>query len=439
MSNISIIKLSEGEERDLISLRREFHSYPELGWTEYVTTWKIAKALQGLAFSLYVGQDAVESDSRMGVPTPRQIDSEEQRAKSYGVPKELMKKMKGGCTGLAAILDTGRKGPHIALRFDIDALPIQEEQSNDHFPFYHAFSSSRDDVMHACGHDGHTAVGVFLAKYLDRVKDQLNGKISILFQPAEEGVRGAKAMVEKGWLEEVDYFLSGHIGIMKERKTGEVTTCTGGFLSTSKYDIEFIGKSAHAGKEPEEGNNALLAAATTALNLHGISRHSDGATRINVGKLNGGQGRNTIPVHAKMEIETRGETSNLNRFMEQELKRIARGAAQMYDVKVNLDLVGHASSAESDHTLSETLQAVLSHSNQVHAIHDYGELGASEDATLMMERVKNNGGKAAYLLFGAEIIEGHHHSSFDYSESALRIAFETYLNTIIVLQGEYRC
>lgn len=439
MNNTPIIILRKGEESELISLRRKFHAYPELGWTEYVTTWKIAKALTDLSFSLYIGRDSLDPSARMGVPTPEQIVSEEERARAYGVPEELMEKMDGGCTGLAAVLDTGKKGPHISLRFDIDALPIQEDQSHAHVPFEQGFSSSRNDVMHACGHDGHTAVGVFLAKYLDQIKDQLIGKITLLFQPAEEGVRGAKAMIEKGLLDEVDYFLTGHIGILEERKTGEVTTCTGGFLSTSKFNIEFSGKSAHAGKDPESGSNALLAAATTALHLHGISRHSEGATRINVGTLNGGRGRNAIPDHAKMEVETRGETSNLNRYMVEELERIVQGTAHMYNVEVDLKMVGHASSSESDHTLSETIQASLNHSERVHTFHDYGELGASEDATLMMDQVKKAGGKAAYLLFGTELTEGHHHPSFDYSESTLPIAFETYINTILKLQGEYRC
>ncbi|WP_270182359.1 amidohydrolase [Alkalihalobacillus sp. CinArs1] len=439
MSNTSTIELSKREESNLVSLRRDFHSYPELGWTEYVTTWKIASALNNLSFSLYIGHESLEHSARMGLPTPEQIVFEEERARAYGVPDDMMKKMADGCTGLAAVLDTGKDGPHIALRFDIDALPIQEDRSTDHFPVHQGFASTRDDVMHACGHDGHTAVGVFLAKYLDDIKDQLNGKITILFQPAEEGVRGAKAMVEKGLLDEVDYFLTGHLGIIEGRKTGEVTTCTGGFLSTSKFDIEFSGKSAHAGKEPEAGNNALLAAASAALHLHGISRHSDGATRINVGTLNAGRGRNAIPDRANMEVETRGESSNLNDYMARELERIVHGAAHMYNVNVTSKLMGHASSADSDSTLSEVVQTVLRHSNCVHTVHDFGELGASEDATLMMDKVRKGGGKAAYLLFGAELTEGHHHPSFDYDESALRIAFETYLNTILKLQGEYRC
>lgn len=132
---MSVFTLDTNDELELISLRRKFHSYPELGWTEYVTTWRIIEALEGTAFSLYVGREVVDPSARMGVPSEKQLELEEQRAKDYGVPNEIMEKMKGGCTGVAAIFDTGKEGPHIALRFDIDALPIQEADSLDHFPF----------------------------------------------------------------------------------------------------------------------------------------------------------------------------------------------------------------------------------------------------------------------------------------------------------------
>lgn len=201
-------------------------------------------------------------------------------------------------------------------------------------------------------------------------------------------------------------------------------------------DVEFIGKSAHAGKEPERGRNALLAAATATLQLHSVSRHSRGATRINVGTLTSGQGRNAIADYAKMEIETRGERAELNAYMEAELKRIVEGTAQMYGVDYRLDEIGHATSCESDSSLAKVIQSAISQLERVHTIHEYGELGASEDATLMMENVQNDGGTAAYLVFGTDLKEGHHHPSFDYDEASLRIGCETYLNTIMALQGE---
>ena len=137
--------------------------------------------------------------------------------------------------------------------------------------------------MHACGHDGHTAVGLELARWLVEHKDQLCGKFKLIFQPAEEGVRGARAMCEAGIVDDVDYFLSGHVGGVIGR--GEVAVMDGGFLASSKFDIAIEGKPAHAGNAPQQGNNALMAACAASMMLQGIPRHADGVTRVSLGTL----------------------------------------------------------------------------------------------------------------------------------------------------------
>ncbi|WP_261130926.1 amidohydrolase [Bacillus sp. Marseille-Q3570] len=420
----------------LSSWRRQFHQYPEVGWTEYVTTYRIHEILSGLGFTTYLGKDALVSEVRMGVPSDEVLREEEERALAEGVPEAFLEKMKGGHTGVVATFDTGKKGPHIAMRYDIDALPINESESQQHQPAHVGYRSKRDGQMHACGHDGHTTIGLGVASFLKLNAENLSGRFTLLFQPAEEGSRGAKAMVEKGWLDDADYFLSGHIGIHMKRYIGQIAATTSGFLATTKCDVTFTGLSAHAGKEPEKGRNALLAASSAALNLHGIARHGDGKTRINVGTLNAGTGRNIIPDHAEIQLETRGETTELNEYMITEARRIIEASAAMYNVEAEIKIVGEGIDATSDESFIPIIQHVGEESPLIESVLDRDVIGASEDVAYMMERVQQRGGKATFLLFGTPLANGHHHSEFDYQEDVLAVAVDTLARTIVHLQQE---
>ncbi|WP_346775328.1 amidohydrolase [Bacillus sp. RO2] len=418
----------------LISWRRHFHKYPELGWTEYETTYFIATELDKLGYTLYTGKDALVSEERMGVPSFDDRRYVENRANKNGVPTEWISKMEGGHTGLVATLDTGKPGKHIALRFDIDALPISENKTSleDHFPTSIQFASSYSNVMHACGHDGHAAIGLGVATFLATYQEKLSGTYTLLFQPAEEGSRGAKAMVAKGWLDDVDVFLSGHIGITP-MPIGEVVASAHGFLATSKLDVSFIGKSAHAGVEPQEGRNALLAAASASLHLHGIPRHSGGETRINVGLLEAGSGRNVIPDHAAMSLETRGETGILNQYMEDEATKIIQHTAAIYGVDCDIRLVGKGVEASSEQGWKEFLEDATKNSQRVNKVMETLPLKASEDAAYMLNHVRERGGKATYFIFGTPLAAGHHHPLFDYDEKVLEVALDVYISSILSL------
>lgn len=415
--------LSQQEEA-FRNWRRDLHQYPEVGWTEYRTTFRLGEELTALGFQVTLGKDALESDERMGVPSIEVLSAAEKRALKEGVPESWLEKMKGGHTGIVAQWDTGREGPHVAFRFDIDALPIIESNQDTHLPQREGFCSVYNDSMHSCAHDGHATIGIGLARFIHHFQKELNGRFTLLFQPAEEGSRGAKSMVEKGWLDDVDHFITGHIGI-KSLNIGDVVATTSGFLATSKINVSFHGKSAHAGVEPQEGNNALLATAAASLHLHGISRHSDGATRINVGTLVAGNGRNIIADTGRIELETRGETTELNQFMVKEAKRIIQSVADLYHVHVELEIVGEGIGAESDRLWVSLVEEACTHSKNIKQIIPHMEAGGSEDATYMMKRVQEKGGKATYMVFGTPLASGHHHPQFDYDEDVIGIAVET--------------
>ncbi|EGL81754.1 amidohydrolase [Caldalkalibacillus thermarum TA2.A1] len=419
-------------ESKLLRWRRDLHQYPEVGWTEYRTTYWLGQELVQLGYKLSVGKEALVSKARMGVPEPEVLKQAENRALAEGVPLEWIKRMEGGHTGLVACWETGRPGPHFAFRFDIDALPIDEGKEDGHFPYQEGFRSRYRGQMHACAHDGHAAIGLGLASWIACFNKVLNGSYTLLFQPAEEGSRGAKAMVEKGWLDDVDYFVAGHIGL-QPLNIGDVVATTSGFLATSKLNVFFHGKAAHAGVEPEQGKNALLAAATAALHLQAIPRHSQGATRLNVGKLVAGKGRNIIPDQAFMEIETRGETTELNRYMVREAKRIIQAAAHMYDVQLEIVEVGEGLGGESDKEWVDIVQKACRNAIYVQHVLPHLQAGGSEDATYMMRRVQERGGKATYMVFGTPLPAGHHHPCFDFDERVLMVAVETLGRCILQL------
>ncbi|MFB4162215.1 amidohydrolase [Geomicrobium sp. JSM 1781026] len=423
--------VEQNEER-FVSWRREFHRVPEVGWTEFVTTAKIVEKLEGKGFLLHIGEDAIAADERLGVPDQEELDEAMLRAKEYGVPTALLDKMKNGTTGVVARLDTGRAGAHTVLRFDIDGLPITEATDDNHLPFKESFQSTIAGNMHACGHDGHTAIGLAVAHYISHHQDELTGTFTLLFQPAEEGSRGAKTMAAKGWLTGADYFLSGHIGI-QDGEIGQIAATTTGFLATTKFDLAFTGKAAHAGAYPETGKNAMIAASAFVQNALAIPRHSDGTTRINIGTLTSGSGRNVIPDRAALQGETRGQTDKLDTYMFDEVQRVAKAAALMSDVEANIEVVGHGMTARCDDVWVNRLTAATAANPFVNTIIPTLPIGASEDAAVLMTDVQNAGGEATYMIFGTPLAAGHHHPSFDYDERVLSTGVATYIDLICSL------
>lgn len=416
--------------RELIKLRRDFHKYPESGWTEYRTSAKIASFLESLGYEVYVGKEVCKSESRMGVPNTDILKKHEERALSQGVNAKWIELMGGGHTGVVGVLKTGYQGPTIALRFDIDSLDIQESKSENHLPFKQGFHSVHEGVMHACGHDGHTAIGLGVARELMEKYHLLKGEVRLIFQPAEEGCRGAQSIVDRGWLDNVNYFYSGHIAF-QSFTFGEVVAGVDGFLATTKIDVTYKGKASHAGDKPEAGKNALLAASAASLHLHTIPRHSKGKTRINVGTLQAGSGRNIIPNSATMSIETRGETTELNDYMTNHTIRIIENVASMYDVDFSWNIVGSASEENSNKQLTDFISKQLESMKEITSIVNCRNLNASEDAVTMMKQVHEQGGKAAYLLFGSPIPAGHHEPEFDYDENVLPIGVDVFTRLVI--------
>lgn len=407
----------------LLKWRRDFHRYAESGWVEFRTASIVASTLQEWGFEVKAGREVIKPEARMGVPSEAFLRQQEQRALSQGAVAEWLPRLSGGFTGVVGILDSGRPGPTVAFRVDMDALDLQESADTDHLPAAEGFASVNANMMHACGHDAHTAIGLGLAYVLSRMKGDLRGRVKLIFQPAEEGVRGARSMVEAGVVDDVDLFFACHVGTGVP--LGEVVCGADGYLATTKIDVTYRGVASHAGGHPEDGKNALLAAASAVLNLHAISRHSGGNSRINVGVLHAGSGRNIIPNHAAFKLETRGDTSEVNEYILSRAMDVIHGAAAMYGVQAEIDIVGKADSSSPSPELLPYIRAQASKVAGVTSIVDTRNASGSEDATYMMERVKQRGGLASYLVFGTTLAAGHHNEKFDIDERVLGIGVQT--------------
>lgn len=406
--------------------RRDFHRHAEPGWLELRTASIVAEELDRLGFELAVGRDVVASQARMGLPDEQTLALAEHRALEQGAVARWLPALSGGFTGVVATLDSGRPGPTLAIRVDLDALDLEESGAADHRPRAEGFASLNRGAMHACGHDGHTAIGLGLARLLKRFEAELHGRIKLIFQPAEEGVRGARSMVEAGVVDDVDLLIASHIGL--DRPLGEVVCAADGFLATTKLDVEFKGVPAHAGGRPEAGRNALLAAAQAALGLHAIAPHSLGASRVNVGVLEAGSGRNVIAAVARMKIETRGESSEINAYVEARAREVIDGAAIIHGVEASVSVAGGADTCKASPALVERIRTLLEGAPGIDRLvtTDPSPSG-SEDATCLMARVQARGGQATYMIFGTELAAGHHHQRFDFDEQVLPLAVRTLL------------
>lgn len=416
-----ISDMAEEQRDELIQLRRDFHRYPETSWLEMRTSAKIAEYLTELGMEVLTGKDVCREEARIGVPDPDILERHFSQVKEQGAPARfLTEELEHGYTGVVGILRCG-EGPTVALRFDIDALPMEEAEDLEHRPFREGFSSQNPGMMHACGHDCHAAIGLGTARILSELRDQLHGTVKFLFQPGEEGTKGAYAMVENGHLDGVDYFAGTHVAPDDKEDDGDITPGTYGSLATCKYNVFFHGQAAHAGGFPEEGKNAVLAAAHAAVGLSGIARHSQGISRVNVGVIRGGSNSNVVADEAMISMEVRGETDEINQYMDRRAKEICQAAAMMEECSCEMRLMGRAPSQVSSPELIDRISnLVRNHLPQYRvSSNPNAKNWGSEDIGFMMNRVQEQGGQAVYMRTMTKMASPQHTVRFDVDEDVL--------------------
>ncbi len=408
-----------------VTWRRDFHKYPEVAWTEFRTGSIVARRLLDMGgWEVIYGEDLYDKSMMLGMPSQKELDEHAARAIAQGGDPEIIAKMKGGYTGVLATLKTGDgDGPVVAFRVDIDANDLQEAQDEEHRPYAEGFSSQNPNAMHACGHDCHTAMGLLAAQALLDARDMLpSGTIKIVFQTGEEGGRGGQPMARAGIVDDADYFMAVHVGVGPDTRLGTIGCGVSNMSCSTKSDVTFTGIPAHAGGHPESGKNALLASANAAINLYAITRHSEGATRVNVGVLNAGVGRNVIAPNAYMKIETRGVTKSLNDFMSERAVSVIQGAAKMYGVDCSIVKTGETTSAPMDPEMVEIVARSAAEIPGVeHVVRDVSMGGGGEDCTFFMLRIQERGGKATMAIVSTSGAAVGHNSYFDVDEEVIAI------------------
>lgn len=404
---------------DLKALRREIHHHPEPGWAEFISTARAIRGLEKAGLKVLCGKEVINTDFIRGA-NAKQIETGLARAKAFGVDPEILTKL-DGVTGCVGILKTGRSGPVTAFRFELDCVPVTETSSPDHLPNKEGFASDYPGYMHACGHDSHQAVGLSLARWLAANKESLKGTVKLVFQPAEEGVRGARPLAESGIVDDADAIFCMHIGC--DAPDGTVVTAPGKYLCTTKADFVFKGTPSHAGMQPEVGRNALLAAATASLALMALPRDGRGMTRVNVGHMVAGEGRNVVPSTARIQVEVRGENAEINANMYREACQRVEGAAAMYGCTTKAIVMGEAVDLVPDAEAEKEAIEAATGAPHVKAVEHTMNFNGSDDATVLIRRVQQHGGIGTYIVVGATLAAGHHQAAFNFDEKYLETMY----------------
>ncbi len=364
------------------SLRRDFHIHPELGFREIRTGGIVAKELESL-----------------GVEVTKGV----------------------GKTGVVGLIEGAKPGPTLLLRFDMDALPIVEETSAE-------YASQNPGVMHACGHDGHTAIGLTVAKILNVHRDQLAGTIKFMFQPSEEGpngeeVGGAEMMMRDGLLDspKVDMALALHL--WNERPVGWVGIGGGPMMAgADSFSIKVTGKGGH-GAVPNLAIDPIVASAHIITALQTIVSRNisplDTAV-VSVTNLHSGTAFNVIPQEAMLEGTIRTFDSGVRQKVHERFEQIVGGTAETLGCRAEVTIKRITPALINDMSIAEKVQETSRHSFPDFDLHTAGYLTmGAEDAAYLLEKV--NG---CFFFVGSANRErhldyGHHHPKFDFDEEAL--------------------
>ncbi len=331
----------------VIEWRRDIHSHPELSQHEERTSKLVAKVLEGL-----------------GLEVIRNV----------------------GGYGVVGLLRGKREGKTIALRADMDALPLKEETGLE-------YASLNEGVMHACGHDTHTAMLLGTACVLSEMKDNLNGNVKFIFQPAEEWnpIGGAPGMIRDGVLENphVDAMLALHVWPLYE--TGKIITRSGSLMAASdRIYLTVHGQTAH-GSRPDQGIDAIVASAYIITGLQSIISRSvsplDSAV-LTIGKINGGYRYNVIPDCVKIEGTVRTVNSDVQNQISELITRTASNIASAFGATCEVEYVKGYPPTVNDSELTERVcESVRKHiGNDALIVAEQPELGAEDFAFFARER-----------------------------------------------------
>ena len=384
---MAIHPLIEQDKDYIISLRRWFHSHPELSMKEFETAKRIEKELNAIG---------------------------------------ILARRVGG-TGVLGVLK-GRKGPgrRVVLRADTDALPIQDEKTVP-------YASQCPGVMHACGHDAHTAALLGAARALKKLEDSLSGEIGFVFQPGEEYGKGAVLFLQDGALEGADRSFGVHM--QSNLPVGQVAMNLGAEnASVDHFTIRIHGRSAHV-STPELGADALYAAAQIVTALQGLVGRLKSPTDpalIGVGVLRAGEGYNIVAREAVIEGTVRCFSQETRAMINGKIADTARGVAALYNTTAEIETESFTRALINDaRVYAETAPLVEKVVGRGNLVVKELSLGGDDMAEIMAVVP----GVYAFVGSGSEAVPGsrlaHHTPGFDIDERCLTIAASLYVESAL--------
>lgn len=369
-----------GEAQNLFeytrALRRDFHMHPELGYKEIRTAGVVARTLKDLGLEV-----------------------------ATGIAE----------TGVVALMEGKRRGPVVLLRFDMDALPIQEETAAE-------YASKNPGVMHACGHDGHTAVGLTVARILNAHKDELAGVVKFVFQPAEEGLKGAERMVAEGVLENPRPDISLALHVWNEKPVGWLGITPGPVMAAADiFSIRITGKGGH-GALPHQAVDPVLAAAhviTAVQSIVARNVHPQKTAVISVTQVQGGDAFNVIPMTVQLSGTIRTFKPAVRSIVLERFLEVVGGVSRSMGCEAKIELESITPAVTNDPVITKRVQSIADSLQLDHQMQDDFSTMVSEDMAVIMQEIPG-----CFIFVGSANPEEnldapHHHPKFDIDEKAL--------------------
>ena len=372
---------------EVVALRRDLHQHPEPGYEEQRTAAKVADWL---------------------------ADCEGFRVRT-------------GIAQTGVVADIGEREPCILLRADMDALRVQEE--NEHL----AYRSQRPGIMHACGHDAHTAILLGVARVLAQHRTSLGGSVRLVFQPAEEGPGGAEPMIAQGVLDDPTPAAAFGLHVWSPLPVGHMAVSEGAIMaSTDELRITIVGRGGH-GAVPQETIDPICASAQFIVGLQSIvSRNIDplDTAVLSIGKITGGSVMNAIAAEVVLEGTLRAYKPETRELLRRRLRELGAGIDQSFGTRTNVEVIERYPATVNDPEMTgiaSEIAADLFGSENVHS--DLRLMGA-EDMSFYLKRLPG-----CFLFLGAGntakgIDRPHHNPGFNIDEDALPLGMELFLRLV---------
>ncbi len=375
------VKELVNEHKDLIiNTRRDLHRIPETAYTEKKTAAYVTDYLKREGFDVQTGI------ARFGV---------------------------------VGLMRTGKPGPTLMIRADMDALPLLEATGL-------AFSSTHKGTMHACGHDAHMAMALGAATVLNKIKNKLSGNVKFLFQPAEEGPGGAKPMIEAGVMENprVDYSIGCHV--WPEIPEGTIGLKAGRFMAAmNRFDLKIIGSEGH-GAMPHLCVDALEVGVQVVNALQRIvSRHMNPLepTVITVGSFHAGKAFNVIPGEAELSGTTRTFNEDIWTSWEARIEKVVRGVCESMGAGFELKFDRGYPPTINDESMLEVVRRCAEKVVGKKRVVEPQPTMGGEDMAYYLQKSK---GFFYALGVGREGGAPIHNAAFDFNENILLLGVETH-------------